>query len=247
MASRKRLDILLIEKKIFKTRSRARDAIMRKTVKVNGEIVFKAGQSVFADAEITVCDPAQNYVSRAALKLIAALDAFPIVTNKVTAIDVGASTGGFTQVLLERGVAHVIAVDVGHYQFDTRLLSNGAVTLLEGLNVRDFQQEHLGGREIDLIVSDVSFISLKLALPPVLSLAKKGAQAVLLVKPQFEVGRKHLGKGGILNPSSAKEIAEALFIWLDTQIGWHAKDLLPSPITGSDGNVEYLLFGEKQQ
>lgn len=247
MASRKRLDILLVEKNFFTTRSRARDAVMRQTVKVNGEIVFKAGQTFFDNAEIVVCDPAQNYVSRAALKLIAALDAFPIVTDQVTAIDVGASTGGFTQVLLERGVVHVIAVDVGHHQFDTRLLGNSAVTLLEGLNVRDFQQEHLGGREIDLIVSDVSFISLKLALPPVLSLAKKGAQAVLLVKPQFEGGRKHLGKGGILDPSKAKETAEGLFVWLDTQTGWHAKGLLPSPITGSDGNVEYLLFGEKQQ
>ncbi|WP_375609086.1 MULTISPECIES: TlyA family RNA methyltransferase [unclassified Bartonella] len=247
MASRKRLDILLVERNFFTTRSRARDAIIRKTVKVNGKIVFKAGQIVFDDAEIFVCDPAQNYVSRAALKLISALDAFPIVTDKVTAIDVGASTGGFTQVLLERGAAHVIAVDVGHHQFDARLLGNRAITLLEGLNVRDFQQEHLGGREIDLIVSDVSFISLKLALPPVLSLAKKGAQAVLLVKPQFEVGRKNLGKGGILNPSSAKKTAEALFIWLDTQTGWRAKGLLPSPITGGDGNVEYLLFGEKQE
>ncbi|WP_273791349.1 TlyA family RNA methyltransferase [Bartonella sp. CM31XJBT] len=247
MAARKRLDILLVEKNFFKTRSRARDAVMRQTVKVNGEIVFKAGQIVFDDAEITVCDPAQNYVSRAALKLIAALDAFPIITDKVTAIDVGASTGGFTQVLLERGADHVIAVDVGHHQFDKRLLGNSAITLLEGLNVRDFKQEHLGGREIDLIVSDVSFISLKLALPPVLSLAKKGAQAVLLVKPQFEVGRKHFSKGGILSPSSAKETAEALFVWVNTQTGWSAKGLISSPITGGDGNVEYLLFGEKQE
>ncbi|PIT69516.1 TlyA family RNA methyltransferase [Bartonella tribocorum] len=247
MASRKRLDILLVEKNFFATRSRARDAVMRQTVKVNGEIIFKAGQTFFDDAEIVVCDPAQNYVSRAALKLIAALDAFPIVMDKVTAIDVGASTGGFTQVLLERGAAHVIAVDVGHHQFDTRLLGNSAITLLEGLNVRDFQEKHLGGRKIDLIVSDVSFISLKLALPPVLSLSKKSTQAVLLVKPQFEVGRKHIGKGGILDPSRAKETAEELFVWLNTQTGWRAKGLLPSPITGGDGNVEYLLFGEKQQ
>ncbi|QEE11685.1 TlyA family RNA methyltransferase [Bartonella krasnovii] len=247
MAFKKRLDILLVEKNFFTTRSRARDAIMRQTVKVNGEVIFKAGQTFFDNAEIVVCDPAQNYVSRAALKLIAALDAFPIVTDKVTAIDVGASTGGFTQVLLERGAAHVIAVEVGHHQFDKRLLGNSAITLLEGLNVRDLQQQHLGGREIDLIVSDVSFISLRLALPPVLSLAKKGTQAVLLVKPQFEVGRKHLGKGGILDPSRAKETAEELFVWLNTQTGWRAKDLLPSPITGGDGNVEYLLFGEKQQ
>ncbi|MET3589352.1 23S rRNA (cytidine1920-2'-O)/16S rRNA (cytidine1409-2'-O)-methyltransferase [Bartonella silvatica] len=248
MAIKKRLDILLVEKNFFTTRSRARDAIVRRTVKVNGEIILKAGQIISDDAEIIVCDRAQNYVSRAALKLISALDVFPIVMNRVTAIDIGSSTGGFTQVLLERGAAHVIAVDVGHHQLDARLLGNSAITLLEGLNARDLKQEHLNGREIDLIVSDVSFISLKLALPPVLSLAKKGAQAVLLVKPQFEVGRDHLGKGGILkDPSMAQETAERLFNWLNLQNGWSAKGLLPSPIAGSDGNLEYLLFGEKQE
>ncbi|WP_156850501.1 TlyA family RNA methyltransferase [Bartonella refiksaydamii] len=247
MYVKKRLDIFLVEKNFFTTRSRARDAIVRKTVKVNGEIVVKAGQIISNDVEIIVCDPAQNYVSRAALKLISALDAFQIVTDKVTAIDIGASTGGFTQVLLERGVAHVIAIDVGHNQFDVRLSGNSAITLLEGLNVRDLKQKHLDGREINLIVSDVSFISLKLALPPVLSLAKKGAQAILLVKPQFEIGRKHLGKGGILkDPSMAKQVAEELFNWLNMQIGWSAKGLLPSPIVGGDGNLEYLLFGEKK-
>lgn len=248
MTSGKRLDILLVEKNFFKTRSRARDAIRRQTVKVHGKSVLKAGQIVSDDAEIVVSDPAQNYVSRAALKLISALDSFPVITNKVTALDIGASTGGFTQVLLERGAAHVIAVDVGHHQLDARLLNNNAITLLEGLNVRDLKQEHLGGRKIDLIVSDVSFISLKLALPSVLSLAKKGAQAVLLVKPQFEVGRNYLGKGGILkDPSMAKKTAERLFDWLNMQRGWNAKDLLSSPIAGGDGNLEYLLFGEKQQ
>ncbi|MBX4336137.1 TlyA family RNA methyltransferase [Bartonella raoultii] len=247
MGVRKRLDILLVERNFFTTRSRARDAVTRQTVKVNGKSILKAGQIVADDAEITVSDPAQNYVSRAALKLVSALDTFPIITEKVTAIDIGASTGGFTQVLLERGASHVIAIDVGHHQFHERLLKNHAITLLEGLNVRDLKEEHLGGREIDLIVSDVSFISLKLALPPVLSLVKKGAQAVLLVKPQFEVGRKYIGKGGVLkNPLMAKEMAEALFIWLDRQKGWNAKGLLPSPITGGDGNLEYLLFGEKQ-
>ncbi|GAA4660436.1 TlyA family RNA methyltransferase [Bartonella pachyuromydis] len=248
MTAGKRLDILLVEKNFFKTRSRARDAIIRQTVKVNGEIIFKAGQIISDDAQIIVCDPAQNYVSRAALKLISALDVFPIVTNKATALDIGASTGGFTQVLLERGADHVIAVDVGHHQLDARLLNNSAITLLEGLNVRDLKQEHLNGRKIDLIVSDVSFISLTLALPSALSLAKKGAQAVLLVKPQFEVGRQHLGKGGILkDPAMAQKTADRLLNWLNTQKGWNAKGLIPSPIAGGDGNLEYLLFGEKQQ
>ncbi|AQX27697.1 MULTISPECIES: TlyA family RNA methyltransferase [unclassified Bartonella] len=248
MTVTKRLDILLVEKNFFATRSRARDAVARKTVKVDGKIIFKAGKMIADDAIITVSDSAQNYVSRAALKLIYALDMFPVITNKITAIDVGASTGGFTQVLLERGAAHVIALDVGYNQFDARLSDNSAVTLLEGLNVRDLKQEHLGSHEIDLIVSDVSFISLKLALPSVLSLTKKSAQAVLLVKPQFEVGRAGVGKGGILkDPLIAKKTAEELFDWLNTQIGWTAKGLLLSPITGGDGNLEYLLFGEKSE
>ncbi|EYS92309.1 hypothetical protein X471_00607 [Bartonella bacilliformis str. Heidi Mejia] len=247
MAVMKRLDVLLVEKNFFTTRSRARDAVVRQTVKVDGQIVSKAGKMISDDAEIVVCDPAQNYVSRAALKLIGALDAFPVVTTQVIALDIGASTGGFTQVLLERGASHVIAVDVGHNQFDACLSNNSAVTLLEGLNVRDLRQEHLGGREIDLIVSDVSFISLKLVLPSVFALIKKKAQAVLLVKPQFEVGREGIGKGGVLkNPSIAKKTAEELFDWLNTQKGWKAKGLIPSPITGSDGNLEYLLFGEKR-
>ncbi|MCZ2328471.1 TlyA family RNA methyltransferase [Bartonella sp. F02] len=248
MAITKRLDVLLVEKNFFPTRSRARDAIMRKTIQVDGKIIFKAGQMISEEAEIMVDDPAQHYVSRAALKLIGALDVFPVVTSQVTAIDIGASTGGFTQVLLERGAAHVIAVDVGHHQFDVRLLNNNnAITLLEGLNIRNLKKEHLNGHEIDLIVSDVSFISLKLALPSALSLAKKGAQAVLLVKPQFEAGRKDIGKRGILkDPLVAQKTAEELFTWLNLQEGWVAKGLLPSPITGSDGNIEYLLFGEKQ-
>ncbi|WP_332065902.1 TlyA family RNA methyltransferase [Bartonella sp. CB189] len=247
MVVKKRLDVFLVEKKFFTTRSRARDAIMRQTVKVDGEVILKAGQIISDNVEIVVCDPAQSYVSRAALKLISALDAFPVVTNKVTAIDIGASTGGFTQVLLERGAAHVIAVDVGHNQFDTHLSCNTAITLLEGLNARDLKQEHLGGREVDLIVSDVSFISLKLALPSSLALSKKGAQAVLLVKPQFEIGREGLGKGGVIrNLSTTQKIAEELFDWLNTQVGWVSKGLIPSPIVGRDGNFEYLLFGEKE-
>ncbi|ALE04060.1 TlyA family RNA methyltransferase [Bartonella ancashensis] len=244
----KRLDILLVEKKFFTTRSRARDAIVRRTVKVDGEIVLKAGKMVSDSSEIIVCDPARGYVSRAALKLIYALDAFPVSTTQMVALDIGASTGGFTEVLLERGVAHVIAVDVGHNQFDARLSKNSAVTLLEGLNIRDLTQQHLGNREIDLIVSDVSFISLKLAMPPVLSLINKRAQAVLLVKPQFEVGRGGIGKGGMLkDPLMAEKMAEELFNWLNTQEGWTARGFLPSPITGGDGNLEYVLFGEREE
>ena len=244
MPEKQRLDVLLVERGFFSTRSRARDAIARKTVLVQGKVVDKAGQVVLSDAEIIVSDPARNYVSRAALKLLAALDEFPVRTRAINALDIGVSTGGFTQVLLERGADHVIAVDVGHGQLAQSLINNPAITLYEGLNARDLEKKHFQGLDVQLVVSDVSL--LKLALPPALSLAANGAQAVLLVKPQFEIGREGIGKGGLLkNPADGKKIAEDLFAWLNEQQGWKAKGLRPSPIEGGDGNVEYLLYGEK--
>lgn len=246
MPDKKRLDVFLVEKGFFATRSRARDAIARGTVSLNQTIIKKAGYIVSNDMHIDVVDPAQNYVSRAALKLIAAMDAFPVTVENMTALDIGASTGGFTQVLLERGAKHVIAIDVGHGQLDARLLDNPAITLLEGLNARDLNTHHIDAHSINLVVSDVSFISLKLALPPALALAKPNAQAILLVKPQFEIGRDGIGKGGLLkDPAMAITVANELFEWLNAQENWQAKGLLPSPIEGGDGNCEYLLFGEK--
>ena len=246
MPERPRLDTLLVERNFFSTRSRARDAIARGTVTINGIVVKKPGQPVLENADIAVFDPAQHYVSRAALKLIAALSYFPVKTKGVTALDIGSSTGGFTEVLLEKGASHVIAVDVGHGQLHPSLVGHPAITLYEGLNARDLEDRHLENRQIGLVVSDVSFISLKLALPPALELAKPGAQAVLLVKPQFEIGREGIGKGGIVkDPSRAESVARELFNWLDALDNWHAKGLIASPIEGGDGNREYLLFGEK--
>lgn len=220
---------------------------MRGTVKVDGSTVAKPGASVTDIAVIAVDDPASAYVSRAALKLIAALDYFTIKVTG-TALDIGASTGGFTQVLLERGAAHVIAVDVGTAQLHPRILSDPRVTNLENLNARILGREHLDGRNIDLVVSDVSFISLKLALPPALDLAEKGAHCVLLVKPQFEAGRDAIGKGGILrNPEDGIRVANDLRDWLDQLPGWKALGLCPSPIEGGDGNREFLLAGIKSK
>ncbi|MHC1549838.1 TlyA family RNA methyltransferase [Phyllobacterium sp. K27] len=242
-----RLDQFLVENGLFATRSRARDAIMRGTVKVDGAVVTKPGTSVGQIAVIAVDDPASAYVSRAALKLIAALDHFAISATG-TALDIGASTGGFTQVLLERGAAHVIAVDVGTAQLHPRILSDPRVTNLENLNARSLAREHLDSRNIDLVVSDVSFISLKLALPPALDLARQGAHCVLLVKPQFEAGRDAIGKGGILrNPEDGIRVANDLRDWLDQLPGWEALGLCPSPIEGGDGNREFLLAGIKSK
>jgi 23S rRNA (cytidine1920-2'-O)/16S rRNA (cytidine1409-2'-O)-methyltransferase len=246
--SRPRLDQLLVDGGLFPTRSRARDAIARGTVRVDGKPATKPGMPVAPDARLEVDDPASAYVSRAALKLISGLDHFGIDANGRTALDIGASTGGFTQVLLERGAAHVIAIDVGHDQLHESLRNDPRVTNREGLNARILDRSHLEGRKVDLVVSDVSFISLKLALPPALALAEPGSQCVLLVKPQFEVGREGIGKGGILrDPADGGRVAEDLAAWLATQPGWRTLGLCPSPIEGGDGNREYLLAGIKDR
>jgi 23S rRNA (cytidine1920-2'-O)/16S rRNA (cytidine1409-2'-O)-methyltransferase len=240
-----RLDQLLVQRGLFESRSRARDAIERGTVTVAGGVAVKAGQIVDEAIKITVDDPAQHYVSRAALKLIAALDHFGLSPEGLFCLDVGASTGGFTQVLLERGAAHVTALDVGHAQLDQKLRNDPRVTDIEGLNARNLTQGDLSTLT-QAIVSDVSFISLKLALPPALTLAEAGAWVVMLVKPQFEAGRENVGKGGMLkDPSSGPQIAADLETWLNSLGGWQSFGVIPSPIAGGDGTQEYLLAGRK--
>ncbi|MGJ7040617.1 23S rRNA (cytidine1920-2'-O)/16S rRNA (cytidine1409-2'-O)-methyltransferase [Shinella sp. BE166] len=241
-----RLDQLLLNAGLVASRSRARDAISRGTVKVNGRTVTKPSSTFPASAVIEIDDPAQAYVSRAALKLKAALDAFGLDPAGFDCLDIGASTGGFTDILLERGASHVIAVDVGHDQLHPRLRADERITNYEGLNARVLDEDHLEGREIGAVVSDVSFISLKLALPPALEMAEPGAFCVLLVKPQFEAGREAISKAGLLkDPDSAPAVAAELERWLVEDMGWKSLGLLPSPITGGDGNVEFLLGGRK--
>lgn len=243
-----RLDELLVRRGLFATRSRARDAIARGAVTVGGKQATKAGQPTATDAVIRVDDPAQGYVSRAALKLIAGLDAFGFDPQRAVALDIGASTGGFTQVLLERDAAHVFAVDVGHGQLDPALAADRRVTSLEKLNARDLTADHLGGERPGVVVCDVSFISLRLALPPALDLAQPGAHCVLLVKPQFEAGREAIGKGGLLrDPALGPKIACELELWLDGLPGWRALGIVPSPIEGGDGNHEFLLGGVRDR
>ncbi|MGY4748516.1 TlyA family RNA methyltransferase [Pannonibacter sp. Q-1] len=245
MSSRQRLDQCLADLGLAPSRARARDAILRGTVSVDGVVITKPGQLVSSTQKITLADPAQNYVSRAALKLLAALEAFPVDPAGKTCLDVGASTGGFTQVLLERGAARVHAIDVGHGQLHERIASNSKVNRRDGLNARDLTLADLEGEAPQLIVSDVSFISLKLALPSALELAAPGAEAILLVKPQFEVGRQGIGKGGLVQPDLVGPCAEDLRLWLDALPGWKSHGLIPSPVTGGDGNREFLLYGRK--
>lgn len=247
LPARMRLDDRLVRDGRYATRSRARDAVARGAVTINGVVARKAGQEVGPDAAIAIDDPASAYVSRAALKLIAGLDAFGFAPADRLALDLGASTGGFTQVLLERGARRVIAVDVGHGQLDAALAGDPRIDLREGLNARDLTLETIGGEAPEIIVSDVSFISLKLALPPALQLAAPGALGVFLVKPQFEAGRDAIGKGGLLkDPDLAPQIADDLRNWLKTQSGWRATGLADSPVAGGDGNREFLLGGVKE-
>lgn len=243
--SKQRLDQHLVDTGHFPSRARARDAILRGTIKLDGTPCSKPAQKVAPGVAIEVADPASAYVSRAALKLIEGLDVFAIDPSGRICLDIGASTGGFTQVLLERGAAKVHAIDVGHDQLHPSLRAHPAVAATDGLNARDLESAHLDGDAPDLIVSDVSFISLKLALPRALDLAAPGAEGVFLVKPQFEAGKNNIGKGGLVEPGIAAQTAETLRDWLAAFPGWRAGNLIPSPVRGGDGNAEWLLYGKK--
>lgn len=241
MSTRQRLDEALVVRGLCPTRSRARDAVLRGTVKVDGLPATKPSQMVGASAVLTVEDEAQGYVSRAALKLKHGLSAFGISARGKNALDIGASTGGFTQVLLEEGAAHVTAIDVGHGQMQVK---DPRVRLIEGLNARDLCTDHLD-RPVQLIVCDVSFISLKLALPPALDLAEEGALLVALIKPQFEAGREAIGKGGLVtDPQVHARVCAEITAFLLSQ-GWRVLGVEPSPVEGGDGNREFLVAAAK--
>jgi 23S rRNA (cytidine1920-2'-O)/16S rRNA (cytidine1409-2'-O)-methyltransferase len=236
-----RLDLALVERGLAPTRARARDAILRGHVTVNGASARRPALTVPPGAAIALDDPAAPYVSRSALKLIAALDTFGLDVPGRTALDIGASTGGFTEVLLQRGARRVHAIDVGHGQLDPRVASHPRVVARDGLNARDLTPNDIG-EPIDAIVADVSFISLRLALPPALALAAPAAWGAFLVKPQFEAGRENIGKGGIVrDPAVAARAASDLAAWLEREIGWRVIGLVPSPIAGGDGNREFLI------
>jgi 23S rRNA (cytidine1920-2'-O)/16S rRNA (cytidine1409-2'-O)-methyltransferase len=239
---RPRLDEALVARGLAPSRSRARDMVRRGAVKISGAVETRPARLVPEGATLAVEDAAARYVSRAAAKLIAGLDAFGFDAAGRVALDLGASTGGFTQVLLERGAAAVIALDVGHGVFDPGLAADPRVTLIEGLNARDLDAAHVGGRRPNALVADLSFISLRLALPPALALASPGAWGLFLVKPQFEAGRAALGKGGVVrDPAVARQAAEEVAAWLDGRDSWHVRGLVPSPLAGGDGNIEFLL------
>jgi 23S rRNA (cytidine1920-2'-O)/16S rRNA (cytidine1409-2'-O)-methyltransferase len=240
-----RLDQLLVERGFYRTRSRARDAVLRGRVTVDGRVAAKPARSVPPDAAIGIADEAQHYVSRAALKLAHGLDHFGVSPDGLAALDLGASTGGFTQVLLERGARHVTALDVGHGQMAPALAGDARVTVLQGLNARDLTLEHLP-EPPEVITVDVSFISLKLALAPALALSPPGAWLVALIKPQFEAGREHLSKDGVVRDAAVQDaVCRDIASWLETAMGWRVIGTVPSPVPGGSGNREFLVAARK--
>jgi 23S rRNA (cytidine1920-2'-O)/16S rRNA (cytidine1409-2'-O)-methyltransferase len=236
-----RLDRLLVETGLAPSRAQAADLVRRGAVSVAGVPALKPGALVHAGAVLEVETGASPYVSRGGLKLAAALEAFGLEPAGRVALDIGASTGGFTDVLLARGAAKVYAVDVGRGQLHERLRANPRVVGLEATDARTLDATIVKER-VSAIVADVSFISLTLVLPAALSLAAEGAWLVVLVKPQFEAGRAAVGKGGIVRQPAAREKAVArVRTFIDGEGGWTILGAIASPILGGSGNEEFLI------
>jgi 23S rRNA (cytidine1920-2'-O)/16S rRNA (cytidine1409-2'-O)-methyltransferase len=241
-ATRLRLDQALVERGLFPSRARAQGAIAAGLVTVGGRAVLKPSAVVDPQADVQVIGDTHDYVSRGGVKLAAALKAFSIDPADLICLDLGASTGGFTEVLLRADAAKVYAVDVGHGQLHPSIMADPRVISLERTHARDLSRAIVPDA-IDLIVCDVSFISLQKALPPALALAAPAAKLIALVKPQFEVGKEGLGKGGIVKdaqtagPRAASEIAG----WLARDHAFAPMGLIESPIGGGDGNKEFLI------
>jgi 23S rRNA (cytidine1920-2'-O)/16S rRNA (cytidine1409-2'-O)-methyltransferase len=238
-----RLDATVTARGLARSRTHAARLIAEGRVSVDGRPVVKASARVAERSEITV-EAVDHYVSRAAHKLIAALGGFDLDPAGMTVLDVGASTGGFTQVLLERGAARVIAIDVGHGQLASSLATDPRVVAAEGVNVRYLAEAALGKLSgegaIDMVVGDLSFISLTLVLPPLVAAVGMDAEYVLLVKPQFEVGRTGIREGIVRDPA-LREDAVTSVLWAAWDLGLPTAGILPSPIAGSHGNREYLI------
>ncbi|RMF88618.1 MAG: TlyA family RNA methyltransferase [Nitrospinota bacterium] len=238
---KKRLDVLLLEKGLSRSREEARRLILAGRVLVNGHRVDKAGQQVPVEATIVVHGPPSPYVSRGGLKLEAALQAFAIqVTGKV-ALDVGASTGGFTDCLLQHGARKVYALDVGYGQLDWKLRTDPRVVVMEKVNVRTLSPDTFP-EKVDLVTIDVSFISLTLVLPVIRPLLRVPGEVLALVKPQFEVGKGEVGKGGVVrDPAKHQAVIQKLVRFARDQ-GFSVEGVLPSPLLGPKGNREFFLW-----
>ena len=238
MTTRKRADLLLVERGLFESRAKAQAAIEAGLVTADDEPVSKPSDTLAPDCVLRA-SPAHPWVSRGGVKLAAALDHFGFDANGCTGLDLGASTGGFTEVLLARGARRVYAVDVGHGQLHERLAERCEVVVLEGVDARTLTPA-LIPEPLAFATVDVSFISLKLVLPPVLALLRPPAWLVALIKPQFEAGRRHLKKGVVRDPQVHAAVCDDIAVFVAAQ-GLRVVGIIPSPITGGDGNHEFLI------
>ncbi len=239
-----RIDQLLVDRGLAESRSRAQALILAGLVFAGERKVAKAGETVASDAAIEVRGRDHPWVSRGGIKLAHALDHFGIDVTGMTAIDVGSSTGGFTDVLLTRGAAHVFAVDSGTNQLAWKLRQDDRVTVHEQTSARILTDAHIT-RPIDIVVCDASFIALDKVLPVPMSFAKSGAWLAALIKPQFEVGKDQIGKGGVVrDPALHAAVCDRVMHWLES-IDWPVTGLTQSPITGPSGNIEFLVAAQK--
>ncbi|MGP8253520.1 MAG: TlyA family RNA methyltransferase [Terracidiphilus sp.] len=249
-----RLDVLLVERGIAPSRERARALILAGRVLVREQKVDKAGVAVAGDAAIRLLGEDMPYVSRGGVKLAAALEHWKIAVESRACVDVGASTGGFTDCLLQHGAAHVTAIDTGFGQIAAKLRSDPRVRLMERTNARLLEPGSLNSPEGDsvgskpkltLLAMDVSFISATLVLPAMVAAAGTLEEAVVLVKPQFEAGREYVGKGGIVRDPEAYQLAIDKVADCVRALGWSVVETIPSPITGAEGNREFLLYSKR--
>lgn len=239
-SAKERLDVLLVERGFFDSREKAKAAIMAGLVWLGTERLDKAGLKVARDAELTVKGAAHPYVSRGGLKLEKAIRSFGLDLRGAVMLDIGASTGGFTDCALQHGAAYVYAVDVGYNQLDWSLRRDERVCVLERTNFRYFTADMLKGPAPGIATIDVSFISLKLILPPLVGVLSPGGQAIALIKPQFEAGREEVGKSGVVRDARIHiAVLQDILAYADS-CGFSLQHLTYSPITGGEGNIEFL-------
>ncbi len=244
-AAKRRADQLLVEQGLAESRAKAQALILAGAVNCAGRRIDKPGEQLAADAVLAVEGQIHPWVSRGGVKLAHALDYFGITVDGKTALDIGASTGGFTDVLLSRGATRVYAVDVGYGQLAWKLRQDPHVIVHERLNARYLTRAHVP-EPVDVITCDASFIGLATVLPAPLALAAEEAELVALVKPQFEAGREHVGKGGVVrDPAVHHEVCERAAAWVAAQPGWTVMGVVESPICGPQGNREFLLYARR--
>ena len=237
---RQRLDLLLVERGLCPSREQARALVLAGAVRVDDQKIVRPARAFGPEARIAVTER-PRYVSRGGFKLEAALDAFPVPVPDVVALDVGASTGGFTDCLLQRGARRVYAVDVGRGQIAWRLRQDPRVILREGVNARRLEREDFP-EPVDLATIDVSFISLRLVLPAVGSVLRPGATVIALVKPQFEAGRREVGRGGVVrDPAVRERVVRDICSFIEQELGWSKIGEIESPLPGPAGNREVLV------